>query len=575
MVATTAFDTTAIDESLAVLQEHKHEWARLPIGRKLAYLNELMDRTIAISRRWVDACVQAKRIPPGSPLAGEEWIAGPWALLNGMAGIRRTLQALEKGGPRMPPRLRTRANGQLVAGVFPEKLLDRLVLSAYRTEAWMQEGVTRENLRDTMATFYRQENPTGRVALVLGAGNVSSIAPLDILQKLYVEGQVVVVKMNPIKEYMTPFLEEIFASMIADGYVRFANGGRDVGEYLTQHDAVEEIHITGGNHSHDAIVYGSGPEGAERKARGELLTTKRITSELGSITPILVLPGPWTEADLRYQAERIVTFKMHNAGCNCVSGQVLVLPQDWEQKDALLEAVRTVFREIGPRYPYYTGAEQRYRAAAEAHDGALELIDASEGEVPRALIMVDAADTQAHSFRNELFGGQLAVTQLPGRTAAEFLRAGVAFSNDVLHGSLGVNIIAHPRTLRELGPVLEEAIADLRYGAIGVNVWCAAVYLLANNPWGGYANYPDEMTDSGRGMVHNAFMFSRAQKGVAYGHFYPFPRNLLHGEWHISPRPAWFVTNKQAATLGRRFSHYEYSPGFRHLPGLFFAALRG
>ena len=38
----------------------------------------------------------------------------------------------------------------------------------------------------------------GKVALILGAGNVSSIPPMDALYKSFAEGFVNVVKMNPV-----------------------------------------------------------------------------------------------------------------------------------------------------------------------------------------------------------------------------------------------------------------------------------------------------------------------------------------------------------------------------------------
>ena len=53
-----------------------------------------------------------------------------------------------------------------------------------------------------------------RVALVLGAGNVASIGPLDVVHKLFVEGQVALLKLNPVNEYLGPFFEEAFADLI-------------------------------------------------------------------------------------------------------------------------------------------------------------------------------------------------------------------------------------------------------------------------------------------------------------------------------------------------------------------------
>ena len=93
---------------------------------------------------------------------------------------------------------------------------------------------------------------------------------------------------------------------------------------------------------------------------------KPITSELGGVSPTIVLPGKWSSADLRFQAEHVVTQKLHNGGFNCVASQVLVLSSDWEQKDAFLDAIRAVLRSAPARAHYYPGCEARIdRARAD------------------------------------------------------------------------------------------------------------------------------------------------------------------------------------------------------------------
>jgi aldehyde dehydrogenase (NAD(P)+) len=171
------------------------------------------------------------------------------------------------------------------------------------------DGVTEDNLRDNMAAFYREKDPEGSVALVLGAGNVAAIVPLDILDRMVNWGQVVICKMNPVNEYLGPIFEDIFAPLIRDGYVRFAYGGGDVGGYLTEHELVKAIHITGSAATHDLIVYGSGEEGARRKATDDRVVDKPINSELGGVGSTIVLPGPCSDADFAYQAEHLVTQK--------------------------------------------------------------------------------------------------------------------------------------------------------------------------------------------------------------------------------------------------------------------------
>ena len=51
--------------------------------------------------------------------------------------------------------------------------------------------------------------------------------------------------------------------------LRIVEGGAAVGQYLTGHARIDEVHITGSDKTYDAVVFGTGPEGARRKAADE------------------------------------------------------------------------------------------------------------------------------------------------------------------------------------------------------------------------------------------------------------------------------------------------------------------
>ena len=122
----------AIDKTAGQVAAHRDEWAALPIRRKIDYLKELRSRTNEVAEQWVTAAAEAKRIPLDSPLVGEEWISGPWALIKGLNVLVRSLEALEKGLPTFDPdSVRTGPDGQVVVDVFPSNLFDRLVLSGF------------------------------------------------------------------------------------------------------------------------------------------------------------------------------------------------------------------------------------------------------------------------------------------------------------------------------------------------------------------------------------------------------------------------------------------------------------
>ena len=65
------------------------------------------------------------------------------------------------------------------------------------------------------------------------------------------------------------------------------------------------------------------------------------------------------------------------------------------------------------------------------------------------------------------------------------------------------------------------------------------------------------------------------ERTVVRGPFRPVHRSLAAGEFTLSPKPPWFVTNKTQATTGRRLTRFAAKPSWAKLPGIFASALRG
>ena len=565
-------NTVSLEQSIQVLQDHKDEWACLPIPEKLALLDTIRQRLAVKSQAWVEASVQGKQMQLHAPEAGEEWTGGPWTLAEGINGYIDSLRALEFGQFLMPKKIHTLSNGQLAVRVFPNTIFDRIMLSGVTAEIWMQPGVTQANLSEKMAAFYHQKNPSGKVSLILGAGNVAGIPPRDLLYRLYSLGHVAILKMNPINDYLGPVFEYIFAPFIQAGYLRFAYGGGDVGNYLVHHPGVDEVHITGGLHTYQAILFGSGPDGEERKRQNRPFLTKPFSGELGGVTPTIIIPGKWSKADIRFQAENVATMKLQNAGCNCVASQVLVMSETWQQHDEFLDAVRRLMQDLPARKSYYPGTADRQQEAVKAHPQA-ELFS---GDVPRTLIA--GIDPQAEAelcFQKELFSPVLAQIDLPGMGPAEFLQNAVRFCNEKLYGNLGATILIHPKTLKLLGPDFDSALTALHYGAIGINIWNASAFLLVQATWGAFPGSTTTDIQSGFGIVGNSFMFEKPERTVMRGSFYPFPRSWLHGDPAFLPKPPWFVTNKTAHITTRGVAKITMDPKWRYLPAILWSALRG
>ena len=81
-------------------------------------------------------------------------------------------------------------------------------------------------------------------------------------------------------------------------------------------------------------------------------TKARITSELGCVTPWIVLPGSWTQSELKKAASQIVLAKLAGGGALCMSPQVVLLANEWDQKLQFQECLRDEFSMTYMRYMF-------------------------------------------------------------------------------------------------------------------------------------------------------------------------------------------------------------------------------
>jgi acyl-CoA reductase-like NAD-dependent aldehyde dehydrogenase len=555
--------TSELETALAELADKKDAWARTTVSERMAMLNKVKDRLIEVAEPWAKTAARKKGIPAGSPLEGEEWLGGPYALMVACNLFLQTLSQMDGRQFLKDIPIRKLANGQISARVMPHTIWDRLLLAGVTADVWMQPGVTQDNLSDHTASGYATAPASreGKIAVVLGAGNVAAIAPLDCFQKLFVEHQVVILKMNPVNDYLIAFLESALQPLIAFGALRIAAGGADVGAFLCNHPLVDEIHITGAAASHDAIVWGPGEEGESNKRRGTPRNHRRVTSELGGVGPTIVVPGPWSAGDIAFQAEQIVTQKLQNSGFNCIACQMLVLPQAWDRSEDLLKAIEQTVAAAPPRPLYYPGASERMAAFAGHSDG-VESLARKDG--PPVILSVFRQGGDKYFETAEVFAPAMSVTRIAGGNAEEYLRAAIAYANASLNGTLGANIVIHPRTIKEIGrPRFEAILGELRYGTIGINAWSGLGFALVQTPWGAFPGHTPEDVQSGIGVVHNSFMFDRTERSVVEAPFRQFPK------------PPWFVTNRNAHRIGKLMTHFQYRPSFAKLPRILVNALRG
>lgn len=560
---------TQIDEALEELVEGEKTWASLSLAARRGLLDEVRALAVRHASEWVDAAVGIKEIDPASPLVGEEWMSGPYSLVAGLAALSESLAKLEAGrSPLDGAEFGYAPGGRTTVKALPLNTFDQLLLSGFSAEVWLQPGIEKAEAIRSAGLAQLDPSRTNGVGAVLGAGNIFSIAPLDTIYELYANNRVVALKLNPITDPLLPVLTKVLAPFIAVGAVRILTGGAEAGTYLVRHKLVDHVHMTGSALTYDAIVFGTGEEGARRKAADEPVLDKEMTAELGGVSPTIVLPGNWSRADIEFQANHVATQRLHNNGYNCVAAQVVVLPKHWAQRDEFIAAIRKAVNDAPARAAYYPGSDVRVAGADSSYPDAQHL-----GPSGARVLVVDPADREA-LLRTEYFGPVLGVIELDVPDD-QFAEEAVRVANDEFVGTLGVNIIAHPDTLAGLGEQFDRLVGQLRYGTIAINAWTGVGYLTPTATWGAFPGHRRNDIQSGTGVVHNAFLLDRPERTVVRGPFRPAPRSVFRGEWSLSPKPPWFVNNRTAATTGRLLVDFAGAPGWGKLPAIFASALRG
>lgn len=559
-------DEEQLDMVVAHLRAAAPRWAMTSAAQRAVLVARVIADTRAVAPQWNAAACRAKGLDPQGNDSGEELLAGIGMFVRLLSDYRRSLIDIERyGRPRYPGPVHVRRDGRLVIRVLPASLLDRVIYTGNRAEVWMAPGVDESGVRASQAAAYTDPLAHAGVSLVLGAGNVAALAPKDVVHQLIGEGRVVVLKANAVNGYLVEYWRRALAAFIDAGFVRIVTGGAQVGEYLVHHDGVDHVHITGSQSTYDAVVFGSGEAGARHKAAHQRQLTKPVSAELGNVSPVLVVPGRWSRREIRYQAQHVATMLVNNAGFNCLTPRVLITHRDWPQRREFLDALEGVLARIPTRLAYYPGAFERRDRFLAAHPGAHQIGSGAPGAMPWTLIRdVNPTHREDICFQFEAFCALTSETTLDAATPEEFVARAVDFCNDVTYGTLSMTLLVDPRSRRRraMGRALDQAVADLRYGCIGVNVWHALGILVGATPWGAYPGHEPADIQSGVGTVGNTYMFSRPQKSVVRGPFVAWPR------------PAWFVTHRHSSLAIHRIFEVQCTQSWRKVPAALWAALR-
>ncbi|MFQ5660986.1 MAG: aldehyde dehydrogenase [Gammaproteobacteria bacterium] len=557
-----------LDESINRLREGARQFAKLSIDERLQLAYSMQKGYLNVAERSVKAACKAKGIGIGTLLEGEEWATGPLCVVRHLRLVRESLQSIKQTGNTTIGKVGRTITDKLAVQVYPVSTIDGILFKDVRVDVHMQSGMTEEKLESSRASFYKQPDHEGKVVMVLGAGNIAAIPSMDVISKMFNEGKVCILKMNPINAYIGPFIEEAFAEAIKRNFLVVVYGGVEEGEYLTRHEQIDEIHITGSDKTHDAIVWGPpGPERAERMARNNPVINKTISSELGNVSPVIIVSGPYTDKELRFQAEDLAGSFGCNASFLCCAPVMIVTYKGWEQRDKFLGYLEEQLASLETKKAYYPGARERWKTITDSHSNVSTFGSVTTDSTPWTLIRgLDPNNVDEPLFNNEPFCSVLAETVIDAGDPVNFLERAVEFVNKRLWGTLTANIIVHPRTMKDsrLSEAVERMISDLHYGTVTVNSnFHGFSFSVSTPPWGAYPGSALNDIQSGRGWVHNTNMLEGIEKTVAR-----FPLTAF-------PKPAWFPSHRTADKLIQRMVTLEEHASWSKVPGVVLTAMRG
>lgn len=586
-------DAASLDRCLEKLTDGRDRLSRMDVAQRIALLEQCVDGISSVASEWVDVVCESKGIARGSRERAQEVLGGPAATLRQLQLFLRSMRRINRRGiPRLPAKPVRKSDGRIGIRLTPcPGFYDPITFIGFRATTWLQPEIGEDNLDASLATAYGSREQTG-TSLVLGAGNVSGIPAADMLTKLCVDNRVVLLKMNPVNECVGPVFERSFAPLVENDLLRIISGDAKIGAAAVADDRVDDIHITGSEATHDAIVWGPpGSEREDRRRRDDPVMNKPVGSELGNVTPWIVVPGAYSKTSLKFQAENIVASMTNNAAFNCVATRVIVTWKQWPERERFLKRIETALAKVPQRVAYYPGAEQHFeqysgltsdkaqRLLRETADGGVAGsqtcpggtttfvagTDRAEGTLPWTLIRNVSPDEESPLFGTESFVCVCAEVPIDATSPEEFLRKATEFCNEKLWGTLAASITVPSRFKRKpkTRQVLEECVDRLRYGVVAQNQWSGVVFALMSPPWGGHPSSTRQDIQSGTGWVHNSFMLTGIEKTV------------LEAPLVVLPKPVWLASHPAPESVAWSLCRLFQNPTLWNLNTLGYHAMKG
>ena len=468
-------------------------WAQTPVIERLALLEQVQKnlKTYAEELGEVDAKMKNDLIGQQitSPAEGMGSTVMPMA--NTLMGIHKMYESLASGKMPEPVSIIEIEKDLFEIQVFPIHSKDKLAAAKQRGYLHVEGQPSQTN---------PMEKPAGIIA-VSGAGNYSS--SIEMAMALFLENKAVIHKPHSLNEATDQIWEKIFAPLIEVNAVAFCDS--DQGREMSKLEGLHSIYFTGSTGVAHAI---------------QDAASVPLVSECGGNNPCIIVPGKWSDKDIKRQAIQLASVGKLNGGAVCGRPQTIITSKNWEQREQFLAALREAIAEdTFASSEHYPGVDKTKEAFLENQPTA-EVLKPENGKHNKSdFVLIPNISENDFAVTNEAFCQVFSEIPLDVSTDTdEFLTRATDFCNNKLLGSLGCMVLVDNDTFENKEGRVHQAINELNYGGIAVNDVPPNIWLNAYLTWGGCGETTSDFV-SGVGNFGNALNFDNVKKSVIINDF--------------------------------------------------------
>jgi acyl-CoA reductase-like NAD-dependent aldehyde dehydrogenase len=386
------------------------------------------------------------------------------------------------------------------------------------------------------------QRPT-QVVGILGAGNYN--APVEIIKAIFFNNCVVAFKPHPLNDTLVSLLAQILSPLIDGCCLSFC--ASDQGPALTKDTRVDLIYFTGGRPTAETIMS---------------TTQTPLICEAGGVNPTLLVPSdrPWTASELAHHALQIVSMGKANGGHICARPQLVVTCRQWSQREEFLKAMETAIKDTsfatGSYYPNTSKVMDEFAAKYPT----AKRIQPEHGKYGKSsdVLWIVGDSEDGYACQTEAFCqvfSEVALDTPPNAT--EFLASATNFCNHKVNGSLVAAIILDETTRKNHTQALDQAVTDLQFGTIGINLMAAHAFSSEYLSWGEYTVLGNGGRDFG-----NLFGYQNVNKCILEDIF-------------VSPAQLKFVNKAALTNVLTALSEYSVWNSWYNLGKMLYAAIKG